>query len=272
MPALRSAILLSCPLLALGLGAVAGLGGSAAAQNDAPMLPPPPASAPANAPPANAPSPSAQPTTANAPPAVVAAPPTAVSGVTVVARKPTVVSGVTVVAAGWCPRPDATRYPTSHDPVVVDSSPAQNAALPPGPIFVRVSFDQAMSCDWEVSIEGGDDDPCAKAGAWALPGRRTFVTRCVLQPGTRYVFHFRKRDGYGFVGLSGRNAQPFDLAFDTTEGRPLAANAPNPDPHPQGGEPVKAYVTCLDQGRADENNACQKAWIDADGPPDTPQR
>jgi hypothetical protein len=252
MPALRSAILLSGPLVALGL---VGLS-AAAAQNDAPMMPPPPASAP----PAVSP-----------PPAAVAAPSSTVSGVTVTARKPTVVSGVTVVAAGWCPKPDATRYPTDHDPVVIDSYPAQNAAPPPGPTFVRVSFDQAMSCDWEVAIEGGDDDPCAKAGAWALPGRRTFVTRCILQPGTHYVFHFRKRDGYGFVGLSGRTAQPFDLAFDTTEAKP-PANAPNPDPHPQGGEPVKAYVTCLDQGRVEDNNACQRAWIDADGPPDAPQR
>ncbi len=267
MPAFRSAILLSCPPLALGLGLGLVALGSAAAQNDAPMLPPPPASAPANAPPVGAPPP-----VASIPPPAAAAPSSTVSGIIVTARKPTVVSGVTVVAAGWCPRPDATRYPTDHDPVVVDSYPAQNAAPPPGPAFVRVTFDQAMSCDWEVRIEGGDDDPCAKAGAWALPGRKTFVTRCVLTPGTRYVFHFRKREGYGFVGLSGRNAQPFDLAFETTDTRPLAANAPNPDPRPQGGEVVKAYVTCIDQGRADEANACQKAWIDADGPPDTPQR
>lgn len=254
MPALRSAILLSCPLLVLGL---VGLG-SAAAQNDAPMLPPAPASAP--------------PPPANTLPPTPPLPSNTLSGVTVTARKPTVVSGVTVVAAGWCPRPDATRYPADHDPAVVDSYPAANAALPPGPAFVRVTFDQAMSCDWEVAIEGGDDDPCAKAGAWALPGRKTFVTRCVLQPGTHYVFHFRKRDGYGFVGLSGRAAQPFDLAFDTTDARPLAPNAANPDPHPQGGEAVKAYVTCLDQGHVGDNNACQRAWIDADGPPDAPQR
>ena len=238
--------LLSSPLL-LALVAVAGFG-SAAAQDDAPMLPPPPASAPP----------------------MPAPPSPSVAGVTVTARRPTTVSGVTVVAAGWCPKPDATRYPVDHDPAVVDSFPAQGAATPPGPVLVRITFDEAMSCDWEVSIEGGDSDPCAKAGAWALPARRTFVTRCTLAPATHYVFHFRKRDGFGFVGLSGRAAAPFDLIVDTTDARPTPANAPNADPHPQAGEMVKAYVTCVDQGGEDETGACQKALIASDGPPDTP--
>ncbi|MGC1305124.1 MAG: hypothetical protein WA840_22375, partial [Caulobacteraceae bacterium] len=197
-------------------------------------------------------------------------PPASVSGVTVTARRPTTVTGVTVVAAGWCPRPDATRYPADHDPTVMDSYPSEGSILPPGAATVRVTFDAAMSCDWEVGIEGGDDDPCAKAGAWALPGRRTFLTRCTLAPKTHYVFHFRKRDGVGFVGLSGRPAAGFDLSFDTSDARPTPPNAPSADPRPLGGETVKAYVTCIDLDRDEEAGACQKALIDSVGPPEAP--
>jgi len=241
MPPIRSPTLPLCILLTIGLAS----GGPASAQGDAPFIPPPPADAPTRA-------------------------STAIPGVIVTGHRPTTVSGVTVTAAGWCPKPDETRYPADHDPAVVDSFPAQGATSPPGPLLVRVSFDAAMACDWELNIEGGENDPCAKAGAWALPGRRTFVTRCTLEPKTRYVFHFRKHEGSGFVGLSGREAVGYDLAFDTSDGPPPPPNAPTADPRPTGGETVKAYVTCVDQGQGEEVGACQKALIDSAGPPETP--
>jgi hypothetical protein len=219
--------------------------GRAWAQDDAPNLPPAPADA--------APPPAAANTT--------------VSGVIVTARRPTTVSGVTVVAQGWCPQPDPSRYPADHDPKVVDSYPAEGAVVPPGAASVRVSFDSPMTCDWDVTIDGGLDDPCAKAGAWALPGRRTFVTRCTLEPKTRYVFHFRRNEGLGFVGLSGRTAQGFDLTFDTSDAPPRPATAASLDPRPAGGEVVRAYITCVDQGSDDPRSACQRALIQADAPP-----
>jgi hypothetical protein len=230
--------------VSLALGALALDPSRATAQDDAPSVPAPPADAPA-------PPPSAS-----------------VAGVTVTARRPTTVSGVTVVAQGWCPRPDPTKYPAARDPAVADSYPARGAVVSPGVTYVRVSFDAAMTCDWDVNIEGGENDPCAKAGAWALPGRRTFVTRCTLAPKTHYVFHFRKTEGFGFVGLSGREAQPFDLAFDTSDAPPRTQAAPTLDPRPTAGETVKAYVTCVDVGEG-EDGACQRAVIDT-APPETP--
>ena len=227
---------------------------AAAHQVDAPAAPPPPADAPAPQP---------------------QGPPVPVATVTVVARRPTTVSGVTVVAQGWCPRPDPTRYPADRDPAVTDSYPAQGATVPPGATSVRISFDSPMTCDWDVEIDDGIGlkDPCAKAGAWVLPGRRTFLTQCVLLPRTRYVFRFRRSGGDGrsggggFVGLSGRQAQPFELAFVTSDAKPRPTSAPSLDPRPTNGETAKAYVTCIDQGNNEGPGACERALIDTTAPP-----
>jgi hypothetical protein len=239
MAALRHAILV-LPALAMAVSATCA--GPAAAQGaDAPMLPPPPADAPPRLSPASD------------------------AG----ARKLTIVTGPAVVASGWCPKPDPTRFPADHDPTVVDSYPSQGATLPPGAATVRVTFDAPMSCDGTMEIEGAAA-PCARVGAWALPARHTFLTQCALAPRTRYTFHFRSRDGLGFVGLSGRPAVGFDLSFDTSAAAPTPPDAPTADPRPLGGETVRAYVACIDRGQTEEAGACRKAVIDPAGPPDAP--
>ncbi len=178
-----------------------------------------------------------------------APPDTTVSTVVVTARKPTKVADVVVTATVWCPEPNPARYPADHAPRVVDSFPAQGGVVAPGITLVRVTFDAPMSCYSEVTVIGDAGDPCEPAGAWALPARRSWVMQCRLAPGAAYTLRFRKSDGAGFVGLSGREALPYDLAFTTSTAQPTptAEAAQRADPGPPG-EPSRtaAYVTCVD--------------------------
>ncbi len=189
------------------------------------------------------------------------APPTPVSGVVVTGRKPTHVAGVTVTATDWCPEPDPARHPSDVAPKVVDSYPEPGAVVAPGYILVRVSFDAPMSCYSEVTVDGGgDDDPCEPTGTWELPARRSWIMQCRLKPDTTYALSFKKVDGAGFVGLSGRRAAPYRLAFTTSNASPTptfeAAHAADPGP-PGGPAPAAAYVTCADEAGVVEGQDCR---------------
>ena len=193
-------------------------------------------------------------------PAAAPAPPTArVSDVVVTARRPAHVSTVTVTATAWCPTPDPVRHPSERAPRVADSYPEPGGVIPPGYALVRVSFDAPMSCYSEVIVDGGDGDPCQPSGTWELPGRRNWIMQCRLAPTTAYRISFRKAEGAGFVGLSGRTAEPYDLAFATSAGpanaTPQAAQAA--DPGPPGQVRTAAYVTCEDPRGAAVAKLCQ---------------
>ena len=183
-----------------------------------------------------------------------------VSGVVVTARRPTHLEGVTVTATDWCPRPDPARHPADHDPRVVDSYPRPGDAVSPGYAIVRVTFDAPMSCYSEVTVDGGGDtDPCQPSGTWELPDRRSWIMQCRLEPNARYRFGFRRAEGQGFVGLSGRTAKPYDLAFATLGGPATASPeaALRADPGPPGARRTGAYVICADSPPGAPATPCQ---------------
>ena len=166
-----------------------------------------------------------------------------------------------VVVANVCPTPDPVRYPAERSPKVVDSYPAQGGAVAPGVIRVRVSFDAAMSCFSEVTTDGGERDPCQPDGTWELPARRSFFMQCRLEASTAYLIRFRRSEGRGFVGLSGRPAEPYDLAFTTTGGPPVASPPAALGPGPSGEAGVSAYVTCADAPSVQGHRDCQRTVL-----------
>jgi hypothetical protein len=187
-------------------------------------------------------------------------PSTRVQDVVVTARRPTHLAGVTVTATDWCPEPNPARYPADRAPRVLDSYPAQGGVVPPGYTLVRVSFDAPMSCYSEVSVDG-PGEPCEPDGTWELPARRSWKMMCRLEPGTEYRVRFKKQDGLGFVGLSGREAEPYELAFTTSQGPPTPTKtaAARLDPGPPGGRAASAYVTCADETAAARGGDCSHA-------------
>ena len=188
-------------------------------------------------------------------------PSTSVSPVTVTARRPKAVDPVTVTATDWCPRLDPVRHPADRAPRVVDSYPAAGGVAAPGAVMVRVSFDAPMSCYSEVTVQGGDDDvdPCQPSGTWVLPDRRSWLMACRLQPGVAYTMRFEKVDGAGFVGLSGRRAEPFVLSFTTSTAAPTGTlqAAERADPGAPNAARITAYVTCADEKAATTEASCR---------------
>jgi hypothetical protein len=209
---------------------------------------------------------------AGQPGAAPAPPPAAAQGlsqdvptVTVTARKP-----VVVTASQACPEPDPARYPAASDPRVIDSFPRNGGAAAPGLVQVRVTFDAPMSCYAEVTSQGGDQDPCEPRGAWSIPDRRSFLLRCRLAPGVAYVFDFRRDTGRGFVGMSGRDADPFVLRFSTASGAAPMVSWPQAlaaDPGPPGVARPRGYVTCTDVPPAERNGDCSRQGLDPPAPP-----
>ena len=181
------------------------------------------------------------------------------SGVVVTARRPTHLEGVTVTAV-TCLEPDSARYPAAQPPAVIDSYPHPGAVVAPGRLLVRISFDAPMSCYSEVTTEGGVADPCEPSGNWEAPGRRSWIMQCRLEPDTTYKMHFRKAGGPGFIGLSGRPATPFDLAFTTSHAPPTLTEeaAARSDVGAPGEAPATAYLTCVDTRGAPTAHDCQR--------------
>ena len=186
-------------------------------------------------------------------------PPAHAEEVVVKARRPIVVVG------NACPAPDPTRHPADHAPQVIDSYPAQNALVAPGYVRIRVTFDAPMSCFSEVSADGGGSDPCQPDGTWELPDRRSFLMQCRLEPSTGYRMRFRRSEGQGFVGLSGRPAEAYDLAFTTSGGPAVSspAQAAALDPGPPGARGVTAYVTCANAPNPKARHDCQRTTLPA---------
>ena len=174
--------------------------------------------------------------------------------VVVKARKPI------VVTATVCPAPDPARYPAETAPRVVDSYPEQGGVVAPGFVRVRVSFDAPMSCFSEVTADGGESDPCQPEGTWELPGRHSFVMQCRLEPSTDYRMRFRRSEGKGFVGMSGKPAEPYDLSFTTSAGPEVSSTAQSAalDPGPPGAAGVSAYVICADAPSAQGHRDCHR--------------
>ena len=178
-------------------------------------------------------------------PALSQTPPVGRAGEIVVkARRPI------VVVADTCPEPAPGRHPSERAPVVTDSYPAAGATVKPGYVRVRVSFDQPMSCYSEVMVDG-EGDPCQPDGTWALPERRSWMMTCRFQPRASYRISFRRIEGRGFVGLSGREAAPYELDVTTSDvpATTSVADAARLDPGPPDiGRRTTALVTCADTG------------------------
>jgi len=133
-------------------------------------------------------------------------------------RPPTEVSALTV-------------YPPTNPPKVVASYPADGAAVAPGVLVIKVTFDQRMQpAGFDIgpgSGEGGaaETPPCLKTPRLLNDGK-TFVLLCTLRAGRSYAVTLNgglPSDGAnnGFSNIAERRAQPIALSFTTTRADPV---------------------------------------------------
>jgi hypothetical protein len=109
-------------------------------------------------------------------------------------------------------------------PKLVSSYPAEKQVVRPGLMILRLTFDLPMGC-WPNGTGQGArlesrPDPCVFyfAKHWVLlKDRLDWTLLCQLAPKTRYSFRL-----IHFKGLSGREAEPFTLTFETSGEPPIA--------------------------------------------------
>lgn len=148
---------------------------------------------------------------ARAQPAPSSARATPLEGVTVTARRIKPVTGVDVVG-GWCPtRP---RGAPAGPPRVLATYPREGEVVTPGPLTLRLSFDQPMNCGWAMTYDS-PAELCTQIGMWDVPGRRTWSMHCTVPPGETVTVRFGAVSGHGFTALSGGSAPPLTLSFAT---------------------------------------------------------
>ena len=100
--------------------------------------------------------------------------------------------------------------------------PAQGQIVRPGVLVLRVTFDLPMACWTQRSLQMMDTHPggvCITDHAqnWTLHRLRVdWTVVCRLEPKTHYSLQLKN-----FKGLSGRQADPYTLVFDTSDEAPV---------------------------------------------------
>lgn len=155
--------------------------------------------------------------------------PTSVEGVTVRARRP--MSGIEVTAR-WCPERRG-QAATTPPPRAIETYPQDGQVVPPGPLTLRITFDQPMNCGWSMLYDSREE-LCRQIGVWDVPGRRAWTMQCDFAPERAVSVRFGGVDGHGFAALSGAESAPFTIHFTTGAAPSSTAESASSSPPEQG--------------------------------------
>ncbi len=107
-------------------------------------------------------------------------------------------------------------------PTVVATYPAQDAAVAPGVLVLKVTFDQRMQGDtWSYAPLAGTDDPKCLGTPRLLADDKTFVLLCTVDADKSYGVGLNQAPGKAFVDRGGRKPPPVELRFKTSAADPV---------------------------------------------------
>ena len=125
---------------------------------------------------------------------------------------------------GTTPLEGVTVAVSKNPPMVTGTFPASGAAIAPGVLVLKVTFDQHMDPDAWRYAKGGADYPDCLAKPRLLADGKTFVLLCTTRAEKTYAVRFNEADQeVGFTGVGHRAALPFELTFSTVKGRPVSS-------------------------------------------------
>ena len=133
------------------------------------------------------------------------------------------VSELTVTAPAKCLPPVGTEE-RAQRPHLVASFPARGAAVRPGLVVIRLTFDQPVACEGRLEDALSLPNPCPGKVQHMLLSldRRTVRTVCLIAPGRDYGFSIgTDPTSNTFVGLGGLPALPAKIAFTASAEAPL---------------------------------------------------
>jgi hypothetical protein len=150
-----------------------------------------------------------------------APPPNTIEGLNVVAPK--MVAELTVMPHAVCL--DAKRDVSIPAPKIVSTFPSRGAAVRPGVLVVRITFDRPMTCAGVLQADEPLLDPCSdRVQKFVLSyDRKTVRTVCVAAPKSHFGLWLNRGapGSQQFESLAGWRPSPYELTFSTT-GEPLA--------------------------------------------------
>lgn len=117
-------------------------------------------------------------------------------------------------------------YRATAPPKLVTSYPAADAAVPPGVLVLKLTFDQKMApAGFDIAPlaappPGTESAPCLKTPR-LLDDGRTFVLLCTLRAGRTYALAFNSAPSGGFANVTETRAAPAALTFTTTRADPV---------------------------------------------------
>lgn len=112
--------------------------------------------------------------------------------------------------------------PITAPPKLAGSFPAAGAAVAPGVLILKLTFDQKMlQTGFDIAAAPGADAlPCLKTPR-LLNDNKTFVLLCTAAPGKSYVLALNAGQDGGFANTGHTRAAAATLAFSTTTGDPV---------------------------------------------------
>jgi hypothetical protein len=118
------------------------------------------------------------------------------------------------------PQPPATVssltiYPKTDPPKIVSSFPAQGQTLAPGVTVIRITFDQPMRPDFDISAAPGGVMPDCLKTPRLLNDGKSFVLLCTTAPKTAYTVAINAHGKAGFETPGQVRAAPAALSFAT---------------------------------------------------------
>lgn len=126
---------------------------------------------------------------------------------------------LTVVPHAECLPPK--RDPLTPSPHVVSTFPAHGSVVRPGLIYLRVTFDEPMSCKGFFMPMARMRAPCnQERQVWLLSfDRKTIRTLCRIEPNSFYGVRMSiDLPGAQFISLAGHPMDPYEFSFRTSAG------------------------------------------------------
>lgn len=129
------------------------------------------------------------------------------------------VDEITVLPHAACMEPK--RDPLTPSPHVVSTFPADGAVVRPGVLYLRVTFDEPMSCKGFFTAMRRMRSPCDRERqVWLLSyDRKTIHTLCHTEPNNVYGVRIsRDLPDSEFISLAGHTLDPYEFSFTTNLG------------------------------------------------------
>ncbi len=108
--------------------------------------------------------------------------------------------------------------PSKDPPAIVSTYPAAGAAVTPGALVLKLTFDQRMNPeDWRFD-RGDIGYPSCLARPRLLRDEKTFVLLCTVGANGKFAVQMNGPGTGGFANLANQRATPLLLQFSTLDG------------------------------------------------------